>query len=206
MPFPPITRLVRRRAAADVPSSSARLPFDQIDVLIVGELGQEYSESGLDPDVIGRRYVETKPEPNRPSITRLAVLDLSQVSHGNACGIGFADLTNQRLVSQIDPALTRSKALATGLLERVRIPISLATDRDVFRAALDTCWRVDPSTARLVLISNTRDLRLLWISIPLVEESRRLPDWEVDGQTFMIPFDDKGRCDLPSLFPGYPAH
>ena len=64
----------------------ARLPFDQIDVLVVGELGKNYSGTGLDPNVIGRQRVETMPDLPRPVITRLAVLDLSAETRGNATG------------------------------------------------------------------------------------------------------------------------
>src|SRR5271165_53148 len=66
-----------------------RLPFDQIDVLIVGELGKNYSGTGLDPNVIGRQRVETMPDLPRPIVTRLAVLDLSVETRGNATGIGL---------------------------------------------------------------------------------------------------------------------
>jgi hypothetical protein len=74
-----------------------RLPFDQIDVLLVGELGKNYSGTGLDPNVIGRQRVETMPDLPRPVITRLAVLDLSEETRGNANGIGLADLTCWRI-------------------------------------------------------------------------------------------------------------
>ena len=80
-----------------------RLPFDQIDVLIVGELGKNYSGAGMDPNVIGRLMVETQSDFERPVITRLAVLDVSDESHGNIVGVGFADLTTQRLVSRMAP-------------------------------------------------------------------------------------------------------
>ena len=81
----------------------ARLPFDQIDVLIVGELGKNYSGTGLDPNVIGRQRVETMPDLPRPVVTRLAVLDLSAETRGNALGIGLADLTTDRLVARHRP-------------------------------------------------------------------------------------------------------
>src|SRR5262249_40810957 len=66
----------------------ARLPFDQLDVLVVGELGKNYSGTGLDPNVIGRQRVETMPDLPRPVVTRLAVLDLSVETRGNGLGIG----------------------------------------------------------------------------------------------------------------------
>ena len=95
-----------------------RLPFDQIDVLIVGELGKNYSGTGLDPNVIGRQRVETMPDLPRPVITRLAVLDLSVETRGNALGIGLADLTTDRLVQAIDPVPMRVNSLTSNFLTR----------------------------------------------------------------------------------------
>ena len=104
----------------------ARLPFDQIDVLIVGELGKNYSGTGLDPNVIGRQRVETMPDLPRPVVTRLAVLDLSAETRGNALGIGLADLTTERLVRAIDPAPMRVNSLTSNFLTRARVPLSPA--------------------------------------------------------------------------------
>ena len=84
-------------------SLMGRLPFDQIDVLVVGELGKNYSGAGMDPNVIGRLLIETQPDFDRPLITRLVVLDVSDESHGNIVGVGFADLTTERLVSEARP-------------------------------------------------------------------------------------------------------
>ena len=88
----------------------ARLPFDQIDVLVVGELGKNYSGTGLDPNVIGRQRVETMPDLPRPVITRLAVLDLSVETRGNALGIGLADLTTDRWFTESIPRRCASTA------------------------------------------------------------------------------------------------
>ena len=138
----------------------ARLPFDQIDVLIVGELGKNYSGTGLDPNVIGRQRVETMPDLPRPVITRLAVLDLSAETRGNGLGIGLADLTTERLVRALDPVPMRVNSLTSNFLTRARkVPaLSLPTDRDVIAACLDTCWRIDPAEARVVVIPNTLEL------------------------------------------------
>ena len=120
----------------------ATLPFDQIDVLIVGELGKNYSGTGLDPNVIGRQRVETMPDLPRPVVTRLAVLDLSAETRGNALGIGLADLTTDRLVRGLDPVPMRVNSLTSNFLTRARVPLALPTDRDVIAACLDTCWRI----------------------------------------------------------------
>ena len=99
-------------------------------------------------------------------ITRLVVLDVSDESHGNIVGVGFADLTTERLVSKLDPESFRINVLTSCCLERARIPITLPTDRDVIETALETCWRIDPSQARVVVIPNTLELKTLWVSRP----------------------------------------
>ncbi|GIW89049.1 MAG: hypothetical protein KatS3mg108_3373 [Isosphaeraceae bacterium] len=178
-----------------------RLPYDQIDVLIVGELGKNYSGAGMDPNVIGRLLVETQPDFDRPIITRLAVLDVSPESHGNIVGVGFADLTTDRLVAALDPEPFRINVLTSCFLERARIPITLPTDRDVFRVALETCWRLDPADARLVVIPNTLELKTLWISPALDQETRQNPRLRLRTDYQPIPFLEDGSLDQERMFP-----
>ena len=178
-----------------------RLPFDQIDVLIVGELGKNYSGAGMDPNVIGRLMVETQPDFDRPVVTRLAVLDVSDESHGNIVGVGFADLTTERLVARMDPEPFRINVLTSCFLERARIPITLPTDRDVFRAALETCWRVDPWQARVAVIPNTLELDTLWVSRPLEPEVQAHPHLERETEYLPLPFGLDGTLDQEALFP-----
>ena len=178
-----------------------RLPFDQIDTLVVGELGKNYSGTGLDPNVIGRQRVETMPDLTRPKITRLAVLDLSPETRGNALGIGLADLTTSRLVAEIDPSPMRMNSLTSNFLTRARVPLSLPTDQQVLAACLDTCWRLTWPEARLVLIPNTLELETLWVSEALladVQENTTLVQ-ETDLQP--IPFRPDGRIHQVQLFP-----
>ena len=178
-----------------------RLPFDQIDVLIVGELGKNYSGAGMDPNVIGRLMVETQSDFDRPVITRLAVLDVSDESHGNIVGVGFADLTTQRLVSRMDPEPFRINVLASCFLERARIPITLPTDREVIERALETCWRIDSATARMVVIPNTLELKTLWVSPPLEDEVRNHPHLKRDTEYLPIPLSPGGTLDQAAMFP-----
>jgi hypothetical protein len=178
-----------------------RLPFDQIDVLIVGELGKNYSGAGMDPNVIGRLMVETQPDFDRPVVIRLAVLDASEESHGNIVGIGFADLTTERLVARMDPLPFRTNVLTACMLERARIPITLPTDRDVFEVALDTCWKIDPMTARLVVIPNTLELKTLWVSPAFEDEVRDHAHLTRETEYRPIPFSADGWLDQESLFP-----
>jgi len=178
-----------------------RLPFDQIDVLVVGELGKNYSGTGLDPNVIGRQRVETMPDLPRPVITRLAVLDLSAETRGNALGIGLADLTTERLVRSIDPVPVRVNSLTSNFLTRARVPLSLPTDRDVISACLDTCWRIDPAEARLVIVPNTLELTSLWVTRPMAPDVEAHPELRFETDFLPMLWDQAGDLVQERLFP-----
>jgi hypothetical protein len=178
-----------------------RLPFDQIDVLVVGELGKNYSGAGMDPNVIGRLMVETQSDLDRPRVTRLAVLDVSDESHGNIVGVGFADLTTERLVSRMDPEPFRINVLTSCFLERARIPITLPSDREVMETSVETCWRIEPSEARVVVIPNTLELDTLWVSPALEDEVKAHPQLERETDYEPIPFSSTGTLDQERLFP-----
>jgi Lactate racemase N-terminal domain len=178
-----------------------RLPFDQIDLLVVGELGKNYSGAGMDPNVIGRLFVETQPDFDRPVVTRLVVLDVSDESHGNIVGIGFADLTTDRLVAKMDAQSFRINTLTSCCLQRSRIPLSLPTDREVIEAALDTCWRIDPAEARVVVIPNTLELKTLWVSSPLEAEVRAHPHLTLETGYLPMPVASDGTLDQGAMFP-----
>lgn len=192
---------VEPKLLARARSLMGRLPFDQIDVLVVGELGKNYSGAGMDPNVIGRLMVETQNDFERPVVTRLVVLDASDETHGNLVGVGFADLTTERLVAKLDPVPFRINTLTSCCLERSRIPIALPTDRDVFQAALDTCWRIDPSEARMVIIPNTLEVNTLWVSAPLAAEVEAHPHLTLETDFSPPPFSADGFLDQKSLFP-----
>lgn len=178
-----------------------RLPFEQIDVLLVGELGKNYSGTGLDPNVIGRQRVETMPDLPRPVVTRLAVLDLSAETRGNAVGIGLADLTTKRLVDAIDPEPMRVNCYTSNFLTRARVPIALDTDREVIEACLNTCWRVHWSEARVVIIPNTLELETLWVSEALVEDVKLFSHMNITQQATVLPFDEHDTLLQEWLFP-----
>ena len=179
----------------------ARLPFDQAEVLLVGEMGKNYSGTGLDTNVIGRRMIECQPDFECPKIVRLAVLDLSPESHGNAVGIGLADLTTQRLVDQIDYESFRLNVITSRFLERARIPIALASDRQLLETCLHTCWEPDLEKVRLAIIPNTLELTELYVTDALAAELDAGDGSLQVGPQREIPFTDDGQIDQVTLFP-----
>ena len=149
-----------------------RLPVDDLDLLIVDEMGKNYSGSGMDVNVIGRWRLPGMPEPETPRINRIVALRLSPESDGNAQGVGLADFVTRRLVDAMDPVNTYMNTITSTFLQRGFIPITMPTDRDAIAAALASLALPDASYARIVRIPNTLHLDRLWVSEPLLPELR----------------------------------
>lgn len=162
-------------------SLEARLPLEQVDVLVVDVMGKEFSGTGMDTNVIGRRMVRGMPEPAGLAVTGLVVLEVSEASRGNAVGIGLADFAPARALERVDLAATYANALTAGLqgLQRAQVPIVLATDRDAVEAAVLTAGVADPADVRMVRIRNTLALDELMVTANLVDECR--PRYEPVG-------------------------
>lgn len=169
-----------------------RLPFEQIDVLIVDELGKNVSGAGMDTNVIGRCFSINNQKPKRPRITRIFVRDLTEASHGNACGIGMAEYTTKRLVDKIDHPATFLNAFTGMTPENGRIPIFFETDREALSTAHFNSGVFDPRDLRIVWIKNTLELERLYASEPFLREARSNPKLEILGKPSDFPFDECG--------------
>jgi hypothetical protein len=146
------------------------LPFDDIDVLIVDEMGKNISGAGLDTNVIGRFYNLVAHEPPRPRIKRIYVRDITPQSMGNATGIGLADFVHRRIVEKMDAAATRANTLTASNPEKARIPIACDSDREALKYCFETIGLTPPEKARVVRIQNTLKLDVLQVSSALLEQ------------------------------------
>ena len=173
----------------------ARLPFDKIDVLIVDQMGKNISGTGIDTNVIGRIMFIGEREPEKPKITRIVVLDLTEASHGNAVGIGLADYITQRLVKKLDLSALATNAITAMTPEKGRIPIAMPTDQAAVDAALDTIGSIPPQEARVVHIRNTLEIGELEVSKAFLPEMEGRTDLEVRKQLGPLSFDVTGRIN-----------
>jgi hypothetical protein len=180
-----------------------RLPFPAFDVLVIGECGKNYSGAGIDPNVVGRMLIEASPEAetNHPRVTRMAVLDVSPESHGNATGIGIADLTTTRALASIDQVPFRMNNLTARFLWRSKLPIGFDTDRECVAGAVETCWQPVQGQIKFAIIPNTLEVAELWVSAPLAAEARTNPNLELVGDSIPLPFDAAGNLLQEKLFP-----
>jgi hypothetical protein len=169
------------------------LPVDQMDLCLVGEMGKNYSGTGMDTNIIGRMRIEGIPEPEKPVIKYLGVLNLSKESHGNANGVGLADFTTESLVADIDREATYLNGLTSGFAIRCAIPITFKNDHKLLEGAMKALKVKDPATMRLVYVKNTLHLEEVWVSEPVYEEIKDKPNvTRINGPASLL-FDESGR-------------
>jgi hypothetical protein len=149
-----------------------RLPFKNIDVLVVEEIGKNISGVGMDTNVTGKFWMPNEYDPLAPDIKKIAVLDLTEETHGNAIGIGLADVTTRRAYEKIDHHQTYVNCLTQGSGETGKIPPYLANDRDAIATAIRISGPIKPEKARVIRIKNTQELDTIYLSEALVEELR----------------------------------
>lgn len=148
------------------------LPFPQIDVLIIDKGGKDISGTTLDPNVTGRFWVHGLADLAEPDVSAIVLLDLTELSAGNALGIGFADFIPVALARKIDWQKTYINCFTAGIagLRRSRMPMVLATEDDCVKAALSMCGRAFDQPKRVVRIESTLHLTRCWVSDPLLRE------------------------------------
>ena len=168
----------------------ARLLFDDCDILIVDEMGKNHSGAGMDPNITGRFQVPYADGGIR--CRRLAVLDLSEESHGNACGVGMADVTTRRLFDKFDMEATYPNCITNTVVEGMRIPVVMENDRQAIQCCIRTAAGIDRSRPRIIRIPNTLNIRGILISEAMLEEARNHPDIEILGVPEHMCFDENG--------------
>ena len=184
-----------RELLVEAKALSGKLPFDELDLLILDEVGKNISGTGMDTNIIGRYMQNFESDPEKPSITRIFARDLTEDSSGNATGIGLADFTTTRLVEKFDKKATYMNGL-TGLgPQKSRIPFHYDTDLEVIEAALNTIGLTPPEEARVVRIQNTLKLDEVDISEILVEDAELRSDLEIISEAKVFPFDSSGNLD-----------
>ena len=174
-----------------------KLPFKEIDLLIVDEIGKNISGAGMDPNVIGRPVLGyssslvSQPD-QRPHISRIFVRGVTTASSGNAIGIGMADFTTTAAVRNIDLQTTYVNALTALTPQTAKVPIHFDTDREVIEQALQSLALEDPGSARVVHIRNTLSLDVMRVSTPYVDELSKRNDLARLGPDLEMSFDSKG--------------
>lgn len=166
-----------------------KIPLENLDILIVDEMGKNISGAGMDPNVVGLWRREGGER--NPDYRIILVLDLTDESHGNAVGIGLADLTTQHVMKKIDMETTHMNALTSGVLRSVCLPIPLKNDR----IALETALNLLPNhgKAKMARITNTLKVQKFWVTENCLSELSKRKGVILDDKPVEIEFDNSGR-------------
>ena len=170
----------------------ARVPYAEVDLLIIDEIGKNVSGEGMDPNVTGRPGSSLPGFPADPLIKRIIPLSVTPESHGNGVGLGMADVVPLRLVQGLDLHAVYTNAITTGTLAPARIPLIARNDRQAIAFALSTTPRISPETCKVVWIRNTSSLTRLLVSPALRAETESHPRLDVLGLEQSLPFDENG--------------
>jgi hypothetical protein len=170
----------------------ARIPFDELDLLIVDELGKTISGGGMDPNIIG--LWRNSDAPHHPNYRRIVVLSLTYASLGNGLGIGMADFTTRRFQDSYDPAVSYINLLTAsepgGNTREGPLPLALDSDREAAEVGLfSSLAGVSP---RICRIKNTAELDELWVSEALLGEVQIKSNLEVLAAPAPLPFNQAG--------------
>jgi len=174
----------------------AKLPCPELDLLVIEEMGKRYSGSGIDTHVTGRWRIFGEPEPASPRISRIAVLGLDPSSHGNAQGVGLADLITERLFNDIDRQKTYMNSLTSTYVQRGFIPVIGGSDSETIGKALYSIPLVQDGGARIAWIPNTNTIEEIALSPAALAacapdarlEKIREIDWTFDEMGRLIPW------------------
>jgi len=187
-----------------VKSWMGRIPVP-LDILMLDEIGKNISGAGMDTKVVNRTvYGEANLWPDTHRVERIFVRDLSNMSYGNAVGIGMADVLHDRILGKIDWNPTRINSLTASTPQCIKVPIHFASDRECLERMFPTVGKVDPSEVTIGWLTNSLEISTMKLSENLRAEIERNPDLEITGPAEDMDFDSGG--DLAKLsFVRHPA-
>lgn len=169
------------------------LPFDELDVLVVDQIGKDISGSGMDTNVIGRREYGFEPEPESPDIKRIFIRSLTEPSHGNATGIGMADFVHQDLIADAHLGKAVINTLTASTPSSARVPPIMESDRAGLVASLSTVGMIASDEVRVARVTDTMRLKRMYASEILVEKARARDDLRVVDEARPVEFDANGQ-------------
>lgn len=194
---PPTEIFARDRALLEIAKANIpQLLMPKIDVLFVNQIGKNISGAGMDPNVTGRPGTRLPGFDNTADIHRIIVSDLTDVTHGNACGVAMADVTTQRLVQKTDWSMTYVNIVTSGEVHGGAMPLIADSDEVALAVALRGCPQLEPCDAKIVRIANTLELSEIWVSQAVLADLADNRNIEIISEPFDAGFDKDGTWPL----------
>lgn len=175
-----------------------RLPFKQADLLVVDQIGKNISGSGMDSNVVGRKFLEHRAGDDEwPKVRTIFLRGLTEETHGNATGIGMAEFALTRAVDAMDIAITRRNCITGGSPTGAMIPLHYQTDQEVLEATLPEMGLTAVPDTKVMWIHNTLEVSELECSVAYLDEARQSNEIEILSEPRPLPLDHNG--NLPDV-------
>lgn len=168
----------------------AKFLIDEVDVLIVDEVGKNISGDGMDPNITGRWTVDNIPSGFH--CQRIVVLDIAGQSHNNGNGLGLADITTVRAFRKFDREKSYPNVITSTALKNCAIPPMFDSDREAIQAAIKTCTLKDSDSVKVIRIKNTLEMEHILVSRNLAEDMKNISGVEIISSDRQWEFDDQG--------------
>ena len=175
-----------------------RLPFKQADLLVVDQIGKNISGSGMDSNVVGRKFLEHRAGDDEwPKVRTIFLRGLTEETHGNATGIGMAEFALTRAVDAMDVAITRRNCITGGSPTGAMLPLHYQTDKEVLEATLPEMGLTAVPDTKVMWIHNTLEVSELECSVAYLNEARQSNEIEILSEPRPLPLDNAG--NLPDV-------
>ena len=170
----------------------AHLLFDECDVLVVDKIGKNFSGDGMDPNISGR-FVQPQYCSGGIDAEKVVILDLSDETHGNAQGIGLAEVTTRRLFNKMKLEMTYPTGVTNTFLHLMKIPMIMDNDREALQLALCCCPDAEDQTnMKMIRIPNTAHIDVIEISEGMLPLAKANPNIEILSEPYELAFDENG--------------
>ena len=170
----------------------AHLLFDECDVLVVDKIGKNFSGDGMDPNISGR-FVQPQYCSGGIDAETVVILDLSDETHGNAQGIGLAEVTTRRLFNKMKLEMTYPTGVTNTFLHLMKIPMIMDNDREALQLALCCCPDAeDQNNMKMIRIPNTAHIDVIEISEGMLPLAKANPNIEILSEPYELAFDENG--------------
>ena len=174
------------------------LPFEEVQFLAIDEMGKDISGSGMDTNVIGRKYNDHRATGDEtPRVKYIAMRGLTPVTHGNATGLGMAEFCRSRVAREVDHKITRINCITGGHITAAMSPLDYETDAEIFEVISQSVGLTEPQDIRFVWIRNTLNVAEFVCSEAYLDQVQAREDLEQLSDLQELPFDDAG--NLPDF-------
>lgn len=181
---------VEPKLLEEAKAKMAKIFLDNIDIMIVDEIGKNHSGDGMDPNITGSYSTAYASGP--PHVDQYVVLDLSEETHGNSIGVGMAHYTTKKVFDESDFDASYPNALTARVALGVRMPMVLNTEKLAIQAATYVANGNGAENPRVLRIRNSSHVDEIWISEALLDDARENPNIEIIGKAAPFDFDARG--------------